>query len=178
MGRGNVCVFREYEGLYYIDNDYLHAYHRYNKEDEAMEMAMLGDLDVSDFSDGWEYDESESYWIWQATLADLKHGLKQRFKSLIDCDEWVSREEHAILENALFYIVVQDNQWSMAVKLIQKEDDYMDFSGLQKRHYQSYLDGIRDVLFEKFETLGTYGGAWTSGRISRADFQTGGEQSA
>ena len=26
MGRGNVCVFGEYEGLYYIDNDHIHVY--------------------------------------------------------------------------------------------------------------------------------------------------------
>lgn len=31
MGRGNVCVFGGYEGLYYIDNDDLHEYYR---EDE------------------------------------------------------------------------------------------------------------------------------------------------
>lgn len=166
MGRANVCVFGDYEGLYYIDNDYLDAYRRYNEEDECFERAMLGDLEAGDFPE-WEFDENETYWIWDATLAHLKAGLKKRFKSLRDCDEWTSREEKAVLENGLFYIVTEDNQWSKAVKLIQKEDPYGDLSGLQKKHYQAYLDGIRDVLFEMFPELGTYSGAWTSGRICR-----------
>lgn len=169
MGRGNVCVFGKYEGLFYIDNDYLHSYHRYNEEDDCYESAMLEDLSCEDFSNGWTYDEIESDFIWEETKRHLISGIQTRFKCFRPCDKWVDREAHAIMESELFYIAVEDNQWSVAVKLIQKEDAYYDISGLQKRHYQRYLDAIRDVLFERFPTLGTYGGAWTSGRISRPE---------
>ena len=83
------------------------------------------------------------------------------------CDQWISRYEHAILENALFYIVVEDNEWSVAIKLIQKEDWLLNLDGLQAKHYQSYLNGMKDCLFEQFDELGTYGGPWTSGRIRK-----------
>lgn len=43
-----------------------------------------------------------------------------------------------------------------------------NIKGLQARHFQSYRNGLRDALFEQFEELGVYGGAWTSGRIRRA----------
>ena len=69
-----------------------------------------------------------------------------------------------LLSNDLFYIVLEDNEWSIAVELIQKDDVSY---GLQKKHHQTYLDGIRDCLFEQVETLGIYGGAWTSGEITR-----------
>ena len=29
MGRGNVCVTGDYEGLYYIDNGHIHVYQSY-----------------------------------------------------------------------------------------------------------------------------------------------------
>ena len=35
----------------------------------------------------------------------------------------------------------------------------------------NYLDGIRDALFEDFESLGIYGCAWTHGTIHRKDFR-------
>lgn len=170
MGRGNACVNRDYEGLFYIDNDDLDVYRRYNEEEDVYEVAMLGELSYEDMSSGWELDELETQFIWEETVRELQMGMVCRFKSFSECDEWVSREEHAILENNLFYVVVEDNQWSMAVKLIRKDDDYADISGLQKKHYQRYLSGIRDVLFERFETLGVYGGPWTSGRISKNDY--------
>ena len=36
-----------------------------------------------------------------------------------------------------------------------------------ERHYQTYLDGMKEILFELYEELGTYSGAWTSGTIRR-----------
>ena len=58
----------------------------------------------------------------------------------------------------------------MAIKLIQKEQGYYDngnIENLQAKHYKTYLEGIKECLFNQFEELGTYGGAWTSGRIRR-----------
>lgn len=85
------------------------------------------------------------------------------------------REKHAILQNQLFYIALEDNEWSLAVELLQKDEDWSDGwrQNLQKRHFQRYLDGIRDSLFEQFESLGIRTGAWTSGTIHRP--QEGGE---
>ena len=76
----------------------------------------------------------------------------------------------AILESSLFYIAIEDNEWSMAVELIQKEDPYDNhLNGLQKRHYQSYLDGIKKCLLNRLPSIGRYTGAWTSGVIKRED---------
>ena len=71
------------------------------------------------------------------------------------------------MENDLFYIVTEDNEWSMAIKLIQKEDA----SGyLQSKTYEKYLNGIRDCLFMQFDELGVYAGPWTSGTIYKKDY--------
>ena len=52
------------------------------------------------------------------------------------------------------------------VELIQKEDPNDDrLSGLQARHYQRYLDGMKKCLLDRLPSIGTRTGAWTSGLI-------------
>lgn len=104
--------------------------------------------------------------------------FSERFPSFTRCEpnEWLRNglygdlTRRAILESKLFYITVEDNEWSLAVELIQKEDPYDNhLEGLQKRHFQTYLDGIRDTLFEQFETLSVRNGPWMSKQISRKE---------
>jgi hypothetical protein len=163
MGRGNVCVFGDYEGLYYADRDYLDFY--VPIDGEADEGKFLKDMSHNDFSD-YEYDEFLSRMYYEDFISDFVYLMTKKFKSFSETGE----EYGVILQNDLFEIEIEDNQWSYAVKLIQKEDDYDDhLVGLQKKHYQNYLDGMKNVLLELFPSIGCYGCAWTSGRITRKD---------
>lgn len=168
MGRGNVCVYGPYEGLFYIDNDYIHVYRKTYDFSEEPEVRLLGDLSYEELTSGtWLYDNegtaNEESYIWEC----FTDSFTRMFPSMQKCSKWIDRNRYALLENKLFYVAVADNEWSLAVMLVQKEHWCYDYSGLQKQHYQRYLDGIRDALFEQFETLGTYSGAWTSGTIKR-----------
>lgn len=174
MGRGNVCVTGPYEGMFYIDNDDLHEYRREDEGTDELESRLMGDLSYEELTSGdWKFDEWQSNLNWEDAKRNLIHALMAKFPSLRECNTWIEHDRFALLENNLFYIAAADNEWSMAVMLVQKEHWCYDYSGLQKQHYQRYLDGIRDALFEQFETLGTYGGAWTSGRISRKEILYG-----
>lgn len=158
MGRGNVCVHGEYEGLYYVDWDNF-IYYEENEDGEYV-------------ADRENYDMQR--WLFEDSLCEFKSSMKKRFPSMRDCDEWIGRcqDSRAVLENNLFYITIEDNGWSMAFKLIQKEQDYYslgNIANMQKGLYEKYLNGIRDCLFNQFAELGTYGGAWTSGTIKRED---------
>ncbi|WP_261378531.1 hypothetical protein [Paenibacillus agilis] len=109
---------------------------------------------------------------WEMSLETFVGDFTEKYKTFSECDIWTSRDEKAVLESTLFYIVVQDNEWSMAIKLIQKEQDYCskgNFENLQKGLYQKYLEGIKQCLFNQFEELGIYGGAWTSGTIRKQE---------
>lgn len=171
MGRGNVCVTGDYEGLYYVDNDYIHSYYRVGCDPDEEESALLGELDYSDLSSGdWVFDEWETNANYKWFLEWFQSSFMKKFASFSECDKWIGhrRETHAILENRLFYIAVEDNQWSTAVMLLEKEDPLdASFEGLKSKHYSRYLNGIKNALFEQFEKLGTYGGAWTSGTIKK-----------
>lgn len=170
MGKGNVCTKNQYEGLFYIDNEYLDQYRKKNSFDELMVKSRRElsneELDSSD----WILDEDETELNWQAVKSNLIYSIRKKFSSFTPCSEWIDQTQFAILENNLFYIVVEDNEWSMAIKLIQKEYGCLNYSGLQKKHYQRYLNGIKDALFEQFDTLGTYAGPWTSGLIEKGKY--------
>lgn len=171
MGRGNVCVTGDYEGLYYVDNDYIHSYRRVGCDPEEENSRLLGELDYSDLSGGdWVFDEWETNANYEWFLEWFQSSFMKRYRSFSKCDEWVGwrRESHAILENDLFYIAVEDNQWSTAVMLLEKDHPYLSYDGLKAKHHLNYLHGIRECLFEQFDTLGIYGGAWTSGTIRKS----------
>lgn len=152
MGRGNSCVFGKYEGLYYVDwNNFSNEY-----EDGESNIIVDEDMRVEE---------------WEEALSQFIFDLTKKYPSFSTCEEWLSNTEKAVLENSLFYITVEDNEWSMAIKLVQKEQSYYskgNIVNLQAGLYMKYLNGIRDCLFNQFDELGTYEGAWTSGRIKKA----------
>ena len=154
MGRGNVCVHNPYEGLYFIDKEYTSCY--YNPEEDCLIMGK----EVEDFNSVL-YDEFYSDIEYNDFIINFKSDFMKRFKSFTPTnDNW-----GYILENKLFYIEIVDNVWSWAIRLIQKDDYYL--TNLQKKHYLYYLEGIKNCLFNQFDEIGTYKGAWTSGIIRR-----------
>ena len=163
MGRGNVCTFGKYEGLYFADRDYLDFY--VPIDGEADDGKFLGEIEYNEFSD-YEYDEFISRMYYEDFISEFIYLFNKKFNSFSE----TGKNYGVILENELFEIEVEDNEWSYAVKLIQKEDDYDNhLEGLQKKHYENYLNGIKMVLLELFPSIGRYTGAWTSGTITREE---------
>ena len=179
MGKGNVSVSGPYEGLFYIDNGDYHVYRRSDDPGEHPEVRLLRDLSVADLSgEGWLYDDEG---IWNE-LEDIEECFKDDFTRMFPSfhaagslpESWIRNGRYGdfsrrvILESNLFYICMEDNEWSMAIELIQKEDPYDDhLSGLQSGHHQRYLDGMKTCLLERLPGIGTYAGPWTSGRIEK-----------
>lgn len=140
MGRGNSRTTGKYEGLYYLDYDFWR-----DPDDEEFKFFQ------------WDYEDD---------MSAVAHAIRQRFPSFSPCDTWINRDAHAILENGLFYIALEDNQWSVAVKLLQKEDWHTSLEGLQAGLYQRYLSGIKAILLRMFGKIGVYSGPWTHGTIT------------
>lgn len=162
MGRSNINVYGEYEGLFYVDNDYLDCYvSKCADEDGYYQFKMLGDMDADDFND-FEYDCDISTMNYNDFISAFVDKMTKRFDSF-----WSTGNRFGtIMENSLFEIKVEDNEWSYAVELIQKENECDDcLRGLQKKHYQNYLSGMEDILLTMFPEIGCYGGSWTHGVI-------------
>jgi len=151
MGRGNVCTRGDYEGLYFVDYD------NYTCEFETEDGEII--TDYNQFHADVEGD-----------MIEFANEFIEKHKSFTKINKYLKNDGRAILENNLFYIVLEDNEWSLAVKLIQKEQGYYDrgnILNLQKKHYENYLKSIKEVLFMFFPELGTYSGAWSSGKIKK-----------
>lgn len=154
MGTGNICVFGKYEGLYFVDFDYIHYY----RNIKTKQCVLLSQVSYDDFKN-YEYDMDISNEIYSEFIENLKQSFLKKFPSFRD----TQNEFSTILENHLFEIQIEDNNWSYAIKLIQKEPNYNESSleGLQKKHYKNYLNGLQESLFEQFDEIGIYTGSWT-----------------
>ena len=134
-------------------------------DDGEYEEKMLGDMSMEDFND-FEYDDVLSGIYYDDFLQNFTAMMEKKFKSFVSTGD----DYGTVMENNLFEIEIEDNEWSYAVKLIQKEDWYDNhLEGLQKKHYENYLNGIKNILLELFPSIGCYGGAWTHGTIKRED---------
>lgn len=179
MGKGNVGCFGKYETQYYIDNGDYHMYIRYDENlDEYIE-ARERDIDFND--------ASSTAWSFSPALTDdqfnqILEGFKTRFKEALpsfdDCPENTylpdnagRMNRHAIMENQLFYIALEDNEWSTAVEIIQKTGPYGDDSlvGLQAGHFDTVNRTLKECLLEEVPQIHTRNGAWMSGTIKRED---------
>lgn len=183
MGRGNVSVSGPCEGLYYIDNGDYHVYRRDDPFDEEPETRLMRALSYDDLTGGqWLYDE----WGTGEELDDILECFITDFVRMFPSFErvfphkWIRNglygdiAREVVLESGLFYIAIEDNEWSMAVELLQKDDPYDDhLEGLQKRHYLRYLEGMKTCLLARLPSIGVYTGAWTSGTINREEVKAG-----
>ena len=169
MGRGNVCTLGKYEGLYYIDNDHIHVYRDSEDMGDDPETRLMGDLDYEELTGcRWLYDELGSMNEEDDILECFMDEFTRMFPSFkrVEPERWLDRSRRAILESGLFYIAVEDNEWSLAVELIQKEEPWGDvwMENLQKRLYEKYLEGVKKALLMRVPSICPYGGAWTHGK--------------
>lgn len=61
--------------------------------------------------------------VWEDFIDNLRSAFKRQFRSLEDCDEWLGREDHALLENRHAYIGVSEYYGLVSVWCVAKEDD-------------------------------------------------------
>lgn len=169
MGRGNVCTLGRAEGLYFVDNDFLDVYKKMDSEEMESEDKYITPRDEGFDFDACVYCEPESAFKQIDFEWELSDRLIEKFPSFNRVDKWITNSRRALLENKLFYIVVEDNMWSVAVELIQKQDPYGgdDLVGLQMGLYARYLDAIKDILLDMHGEVGIYTGAWTSATIKK-----------
>lgn len=177
MGRGNVYVTGSYEGLFYIDNDDLRVWRKDGPDGKEPEIRMMADISLDELvADDWYVDEIESSYkeedVLRCFCAELRK-LCPSFKPAANSNVWLGNERRVILENELFYICVEDNEWSLAVELVQK-DGYSDcqsawLAGLQKRRYRGYLDDMKKALLARLPSIGVRTGPWTHGTIAREE---------
>lgn len=177
MGKGNVCVFQKYEDLLYVDRSYIDTVFVKDGDDYTV----MTEHDAK--AEGLEYDFND--WDEIATI-DTLNEFKEQFMTYIEsnsgfkrvprfskCSNRLYREAELLMENGLYEIALQDNEWSYAILLVRKENEYGDNSleGLQKKHFDGYFKLLKEALFDQVDELGIYNGAWTSKTLTYQEFK-------
>lgn len=68
----------------------------------------------------------EDSFDWDEFVLSIKEKAQTLFPSMSECDTWLDREDHAILENNLAYIGISEYCGLVAIWLKSKTDDYED----------------------------------------------------
>ena len=79
------------------------------------------------YDDDGNYDDFLSQLAWDDAIDNLKYEAQEAFPSLEVCDEWLDREDHAILENQLVYIGVSEYCGLVSIWVVPKEDEHYAF---------------------------------------------------
>lgn len=79
-------------------------------------------------------------WDWRDAVENMQGVAQYRYKSLSRCNEWIGREDRAVLENDHCYIGVSEYCGLVSVWIVAKgADRYSDPSGLAT-HWCSSVD--------------------------------------
>jgi hypothetical protein len=102
-----------------------------------------------------ESTEDSGDFDWDMFREDVAYRGRAVAKSFRDCDKWVGREDHAILENEFAYLGLSEYMGLVCIWLLPKEgDDYGDeYKPLRER----WLSQIAPKFHKVFGTLNKVG---------------------
>ncbi len=69
-------------------------------------------------------DEHDLQWAFESLVEDLQEYAPTLWPSLRKCDEWLGREDHALLENDLAYMGISEYCGLVAVWIVPRTDRY------------------------------------------------------
>lgn len=92
----------------------------------------------------WIEDEFD----WSDFKDDLKHKAQSLWPSLSDCDKWLDREDHAVLENELAYFGLSEYCGLVSFWVVPK-DDWNDYPALAA----NWIDRIANRFHTNFGSL-------------------------
>lgn len=147
------------EGLYYVNYDDIHMYHSNKDESIVLPASQIPETEMNKYA----FDPTFTQIHYDAIRTKLANSLCAKFPSMIQPTEDLyadkRKTKRIIAHNELFDVILEDNQWSLAVALKQKPKGNV---GLQTQMFPSFLNGLRLSLFEQFPVLYIRTGTWTA----------------
>ncbi len=135
-----------------------------------------GNFYAGDPGDQWYIDYDLYDWDDPLTASELLQedinqvlmAIRERFPSFHSCHKCLVRRDMDIeLENKFFWIGTAENQWSIALWIVMRDDEWEPDENLAMRHYWTYHDEIERMLLDQFGTICKRCGPWTSRTITK-----------
>lgn len=147
-------------GLYYVDYNEIYRFHKKNS-DVLLKQNEIPEDDASSY----EFDQEASQKYFNDFIMSFQTSFCSHFSSMHPVDRY-DKKKHIIAENKLFQIILEDNNWSVAVELlpVKKSNE-----GLQNQMFNSFLTGMKNALFEQFDTIYVRDASWSQIPITKND---------
>jgi hypothetical protein len=98
--------------------------------------------------------EGEDQFDWEAEVDMLKEAAQSLWPSFEDCNDWIGREDHAILENDLCFFGISEYCGSVAIWLCPKEfDDWYAEDARMPQLAERWINQISTKFHETFGTM-------------------------
>lgn len=156
--RHNVTVGLN-DTVYYVDYTKMDVY----EHKTTHEIVTAADDKYIKHPDNYQYKQDLTQLKFDNFKSAFIKAMQAQFPSLKAVDKTV-RGVHYLLENNMFQIGFEDNDWSVAVELIQKK---CKNPGLQANLYPSFSTGMRDILITQVGEIHLRTGSWTTDTIDK-----------
>jgi len=100
-------------------------------------------------------DSEDSSFEWNCYIEGLKEKAKKLFPSMRECDKWLDREDHAILENAFTWFGVSEYCGCVSIWLADKDRDFRAGPAIAEHWKEQVQQKFRDS-FGTLVKLGTF----------------------
>lgn len=162
MSRGNVNVSLR-DGLYYVHYDSINLYRSVSDKED---IRMKKDIPAGQ-TGKYNLDLTVSQANYNAWLETFLTAMQKRYPSLKRVDRYEKRGQRLVLENSMFQVMIEDNEWSFAVELISNRK--AKYQGLQKHLFGQFLKGMREILLQITETIYVRSGSWRAEPFTKQD---------
>lgn len=160
MGAGNVNVSLN-DGLFYVHYDSVNVYK--NKRNKSI-ICQRKDIPRGQEKD-FVFDMGLSQQNYDVWLEAFRQKLMKRYPSYRRVDRYTKRDQRIVLENNMFFVAIEDNEWGFAVELISRTK--YPYPQFQKHLFPHFFKGLKETLLNLTETIYIRSGSWTTQAVTK-----------
>lgn len=149
------------DGLYYIHYDDVNVYQSKNDPSVLVSKKEIPQNKEDEYVLNLEKSQ-EQYNTW---LQHFTTAMMRRFRSYKKIDTYLKTDRRLVLQNKMFCVIIENNDWSFAVELISLPN--CPYKVLQRHLFPTFLSGMREILFSLNDTIYVRNGSWSAKPITR-----------
>lgn len=159
----NVSVNPDREALFYVDYSHMDVYVNIN---DSNDVKTNNDPAIAQNPDVYKFDDTLTQARFDSFKKQFVKKMQDKFKSLKPHDI-TTKGKHQLLMNDMFIIAFEDNDWSVAVELL--ENPKSKNPNLRPNLFPNFQKGMRDILLDLVGEIHIRTGSWSTQKMTKAD---------
>lgn len=159
----NVSVNPDREAVFYVDYSKMDVYVNVN---DSNDVKTNNDPAIAQNPDTYRFDDTLTQARFDSFKKQFIKKMQDKFKSLKPQDVTAKGKRH-LLMNDMFIIAFEDNDWSVAVELL--ENPKSKNPNLRPNLFPNFKKGMRDILLDLVDEIHVRTGSWSTQKMTKAD---------